>query len=111
MVLRHAQKGSYPLSMPGRRFTVDQFNVQGDAIAAGRGLGLMPIWLAERRLQAHPGSFQLCLPDWFGPDLPVTLLYPHGVLPRRVRAFIAHLRACVPEEWARASVDPTTSVP
>ena len=111
VILHHSRQGNFPLSLPDRRFTVDQFNVQGDAIAAGRGLGLMPVWLVERRLTAHPGSFQSCLPEWYGPDLPVTLLYPHGVLPRRVRAFIAHLRSCIPEEWAGGGGTATQAVP
>ena len=98
-VLHNSAQGTYPLSAPERQFTVDQFCVQGDAIAAGRGLGLMPDWLVEQRMRAHPGSFRRCLPDWRGPDLPVTLLYPHGHLPRRVRAFITHLRNAVPMAW------------
>ncbi|NWO08144.1 MAG: LysR family transcriptional regulator [Alteromonadaceae bacterium] len=108
LVLHHARLGSYPVAIPARRLTVDQLCVQGDAIAAGRGLGLMPHWLAERRMEAHPGSFQCCLPDWLGPELPVTLLYPHGHLPRRVRAFLAHVRRSVPEAWVEpASVGAT----
>lgn len=106
LVLRHPKLGTYPLAMPVRTFTVDQSCVQGDAIAAGRGLGLIPHWLAERRLEAHPGQFRLCLPEWRGPVLPVTLLYPHGHLPRRVRAFMAHLRANVPDEWLRELAKP-----
>ena len=101
LVLSHPKQGAYPLATPVRTFTVDQSCVQGDAIAAGRGLGLIPHWLACRRLEAHPGQFRLCLSEWRGPVLPVTLLYPHGHLPRRVRAFMAHLRANVPDEWLR----------
>jgi len=111
VTLHHSRQGKYPLPLPDRRFTVDQLTVQGDAIAAGRGLGLMPVWLAERRLRAHPGSFQQCLPEWYGPDLPVTLLYPYGAAPRRVRAFIAHLRASVPGAWAVKSSVLDFSVP
>jgi hypothetical protein len=51
-------------------------------------------------MEAHPGTFQLCLPEWKGPEMPVTLLYPYGNLPRRVRAFLSHVRASVPEEWS-----------
>lgn len=98
-VLQHPCEGAYPLSLPERSFTVDQFSVQGDAIAGGRGLGLMSHWLTEGRLRAHPGTLELCLPDWQGPVLPVSLLYPHGVLPRRVRAFINHVIDSVPANW------------
>ncbi len=98
--LYNSRQRSCPVAIPARRLTVDQFCVQGDVIAGGRGLGLMPHWLVELRMRSHPGSFQCCLPDWQGPQLPVTLLYPHGHIPRRVRAFIAHIRGAVPAEWA-----------
>ena len=101
--LQHATLGTCPLSEPRRGYSVDQLCVQADAIAAGRGLGLMPHWLVARRMNAQPDSFQLCLPEWQGPELSVSLLYPHGHLPRRVRAFLAHVRAAVPEEWGQAS--------
>jgi len=97
--LRHPCEGVYPLHLPKRAFTVDQFSVQGDAIADGRGLGLIPHWLAERRLRAHPDTLENCLPDWQGPVLQVSLLYPHGALPRRVRAFINHVTDSVPANW------------
>lgn len=109
--LQHSRMGCFPLSLPERRFTVDQLSVQGDAIAAGRGLGLMPLWLVERRLSAHPGTFRRCLAEWSGPEVPVTLLYPHGVLPRRMRAFIAHLRSAVPLAWAQTTPNPSVGVP
>ncbi|MGO1499967.1 MAG: LysR family transcriptional regulator [Marinobacter sp.] len=99
LTLQHPCEGAYPLSPPKHAFTVDQFSVQGDAIADGRGLGLMPHWLVERRLSAHPGTLEPCLPDWQGPVLPVSLLYPHGALPRRVRAFINHVTGAVPTNW------------
>jgi DNA-binding transcriptional LysR family regulator len=101
--LNHPVNGPWPIRPRTGRFSVDQYCVQGDAIAAGRGVGLMPHWLADRRLDAHPGQFELCMPEWHGPVLPVSLLYPHGILPRRSRMFIQHLRASVPPEWRLAS--------
>ncbi|MBN7770724.1 LysR family transcriptional regulator [Marinobacter daepoensis] len=105
MALHNVRHGSYPVAIPARRLTVDQFCVQSDAIAAGRGLGLLPHWLVALRSRAHPGSFQGCLAEWSGPSLPVTLLYPHGHLPRRVRAFIAHVRSSIPEQWSCPGAD------
>ncbi|MBB5319956.1 LysR family transcriptional regulator [Marinobacter oulmenensis] len=102
VVLRHSRLGVYPLTVPDRGLTVDQLSVQGDAIASGRGLGLMPHWLVEKRLQAHPGTLEPCLTEWQGPALPVTMLYPHGHLPRRVRAFLANIRAAVPAAWGQS---------
>ena len=99
VTLVHPRYGNYQLSPPARALTVDQFCLQGDAIARGQGLGLVPHWLAQRRLVAHPGDLKLCMPDWQGPMLPVSLLYSHGVQPRRVRAFIRFLRDSVPAEW------------
>jgi len=111
-VLQHPRQGVYPLSLPETAFTVDQFVVQGDAIAKGRGLGLMPHWLVERRLEAHPGTFVPCLTEWQGPVLPVSLVYPHGILPRRLRAFIRHVRDAVPPEWWASGLgQPSATVP
>ncbi len=109
VTLRHPRLGSHVLSTPERSLTVDQFCLQGDAIARGQGLGLVPHWLAQRRLAAHPGDFEPCLAGWQGPVLPVSLLYGHGILPRRVRAFLRHLKDSVPADWcqeAEASLTP-----
>ncbi|BES69132.1 LysR family transcriptional regulator [Marinobacter nanhaiticus D15-8W] len=99
VVLQHPREGVYPLSPPASYLKVDQLTLQGDAIARGRGLGLMPHWLADLRAQAHPGTLELCLPEWHGPALPIWLVYPHGHLPRRTRAFISYLRKSVPVAW------------
>ena len=101
VVLHHPVHGPYAIMPRAGRFSVDQYTVQGDAIAAGRGVGLMPHWLAERRLQSHPDHFELCMREWQGPLLAVSLLYPHGVLPRRTRLFIKKVRSAVPEQWNR----------
>lgn len=106
LTLQHSRLGSFPLSLPGRGLRVDQFCLQGDAIAKQRGLGLMPHWLVQNRLSAHPGTFELCLPEWQGPSLPVWLLYPHGALPRKTRAFLSHVRQSVPLEWSSPNALP-----
>lgn len=99
LTLHHSHHGSYPLQPPVSCLRFDQFCLQGDAIVRQRGLGLMPHWMVARRLQAHPDTLELCLPEWQGPSLPVWLLYPHGSLPRRTRAFLAHIRMSLPREW------------
>lgn len=99
LVLQHPREGLYPLNPPVSCLRVDQFTLQGDAIARGRGLGLLPHWLTERRLRSHPGTMVPCLPEWQGPSLPIWLIYPHGQLARRQRAFLQHLRASVPAAW------------
>ncbi len=109
--LKHSRLGAYPLNPPEEALTVDQYVLQGDAIAGGRGLGLMPHWLVNQRLRHHPGSFELCIPEWQGPPLPVTLLYPHGTLPRRIRAFVSHVRAAVPSDWGQSAAIPSVQVP
>lgn len=111
VVLNHPQHGPYPIMPRAGRFSVDQYTVQGDAIAAGRGVGLIPHWLAERRLTQHPDAFELCMPEWQGPVLPVTMLYPHGVLPRRTRLFVQNVRASVPAAWKRRTVGTDRIVP
>lgn len=98
--LFHRDEGSYTINLPSCSMVVDQFVLQGDAIARKRrGVGVMPCWLTEQRALQHPGEIERCLPDWQGPSLPVWLLYPHGTLPRRIRAFIEHIKQVVPEEW------------
>ncbi|QBM17608.1 hypothetical protein MARI_17280 [Marinobacter sp. JH2] len=97
--LHHSIHGSYPLQPAASCLRFDQFCLQGDAIVRQSGLGLMPHWMVERRLQAHPETLELCLPEWQGPSLPIWLLYPYGNLPRRTRAFLAHLRESLPPTW------------
>ncbi|MCH8497671.1 MAG: LysR family transcriptional regulator [Marinobacter sp.] len=99
----HGNGETYHFEAGPSRLRVDQWVVQGDVISAGRGLGLLPHWLANLRLQAHPGTLVPCLPDWRGTALPVWLLHPHGHLSRRSRAFMAFLQAHLPEEWAQTN--------
>lgn len=99
LTLQHGRHGSFPLVLPSSRMQVDRMVLQGDAIAKGQGLGLMPHWLAEQRLHHHPGTLAPCLPDWHAPPLPVRLLYPRGQLSRRARTFIEFIRQNVPAAW------------
>ena len=97
----HDSGESYHFEAGPSRLKVDQWVVQGDVISAGRGLGLLPHWLANLRLQAHPGTLVPCLPDWQGSALPVWLLCPHGHLSRRSRAFMGFIQAHLPAAWAQ----------
>lgn len=99
VTLQHVKHGRFPVPLPGSRIRVDQMVLQGDAIAAGHGLGLLPHWIVEKRLRHHPGSLVACMPEWHAPPLSVRLLMPHGQLPRRSQAFIEFLRASVPDAW------------
>jgi DNA-binding transcriptional LysR family regulator len=99
LTLQHAQHGSVKMPLPPSRMRVDRLVLQGDALAAGHGLGILPHWLAEQRLQHHPGTLVPCLPDWQAAPLAVRLLSPHGPLPRRMRAFIEFIRTRVPGSW------------
>lgn len=99
LTLHHNINGSYPLQPAASCLRFDQLCLQGDAIVRQRGLGLMPHWMAERRLHAHPGTLELCLPEWHGPSLSIWLLYPYGNLPRRTRAFLSHIRDSLPTDW------------
>ena len=97
--LHRADGTCVEVELPEMRLSADQLVLQADAISAGRGIGLMPHWQAHIRINAHPGSFQRCLPDWEAPALPVWLAYPHGKLLRKHRAFINYLRENLPESW------------
>ncbi|MCW8125687.1 LysR family transcriptional regulator [Microbulbifer halophilus] len=99
LLLHHQTDGTYPVALQPSCIRVDQYTIQGDAIVRGRGLGLMPDWQVALRSRAHPGTLQRCLPDWQGPARSVWLLYSHGRQPRRVRAFLEHIRGSVPKDW------------
>ncbi|GAB3378414.1 LysR family transcriptional regulator [Spongiibacter taiwanensis] len=101
LVLEHRSGETYRLPSMQRALRVDLVIMQGDAITRG-GVGLMPNWLAQMRMRAHPGEIQPCLPEWQGPPLFVTLLYPHGKLPRRAQAFVEHIRRSTPPEWRQS---------
>lgn len=99
LVLSHPREGRCEVPLPPSRMRVDQQVLQGDAITRGHGVGLFPHWLAQLRERNHPGSLLPCLPEWQASPLQVSLLYPYGQLPRRVNAFIEHLRRAAPSAW------------
>ncbi|MBT3146323.1 LysR family transcriptional regulator [Neptunomonas phycophila] len=100
-VIRFSSKelGEYDIEMPTSRLKVDRFVLQSDAIVKGTGLGLLPHWLVKARLRHHPGSLELCMTQWSGPDLNVYILYPFGQKSKRVRSFIDYVRRAVPAQW------------
>ncbi|MHB0775848.1 LysR family transcriptional regulator [Halomonas sp. WWR20] len=99
LMLWHPSEGEFQFTPPPSRLRVDQTVLHTDAIACGQGLGLLPSWLAERRLAAHPGSLQSCLTNWRPVPQTITLLYPFGRLPRKTSALLEHLRQSLPETW------------
>lgn len=104
VTLSHIEHGDHPLPPARSRLQVDQLVLHADAIARGQGLGLLPHWLAERRLQHHPGSLVRCLNDWQAPPQPITLLYPYGQQPRKMLALLDQLRRAVPDAWRHVSI-------
>lgn len=97
--LKHPDEKAFKLPPRHSRFTVDQFAMQADAIACGKGLGLYPVWLAELGLNNQSFKLQRCLTQWNGPSLPIWLMYPYGHLSRRPRVFIEHLKSDIPTAW------------
>ncbi|WP_075881583.1 LysR family transcriptional regulator [Vreelandella massiliensis] len=95
----HREYGSYHFSPPPTRYRVNQLALHADAIARGRGIGLMPDWLAAQREAAHPGELVRCLPEWQPDALPITLVYAYGYQPRKVSALLNLLRDAAPPEW------------
>ncbi|QEM82747.1 LysR family transcriptional regulator [Halomonas binhaiensis] len=88
---------------PSSRFRVDQPALHIDAIARGRGLGLLPCWQVAARNVAHPGQLERCLADWSPNALPVTLIYGFGHHPRKISALLSHLRQARPAAWAASA--------
>ncbi|WP_346796073.1 LysR family transcriptional regulator [Halomonas sp. Bachu 37] len=107
LVLNHAQLGSYRFSPPISRLKVDQHCLHNDALAQGRGLGVLADWLAARREDAHPGCLQRCLPGWAPAPMALNALHAFGHQPRKVTALMVLLREAVPAPWKPASLAET----
>ena len=101
LALHHERDGIVDIAPPASRLRVDHHAMHIDAIARGRGLGVLPDWLVEQRERAHPGDLVPCLEAWRPSALPVTLLYPFGQQTRRVSSLLEMLRQSVPAGWQR----------
>lgn len=99
LTLHHPEQGSFRLRPPRSRLRVDLPVLHLDAIARGQGIGVLPEWIVAAREAHHPGQLVPCLAAWRPDPLPITLLYPFGQLPRRMKALIDFLRESVPKEW------------
>ena len=92
ITLDHETQGNVSFELPPSRLTVDQYALHADAIARGKGVGLLPYYFAKKHLHRHPDVFVSCLPEWKGKTLPVYLQYPLGHLPKKMQTLIQHLR-------------------
>ncbi|TDP00502.1 LysR family transcriptional regulator [Marinomonas balearica] len=90
--LCHNEQGMEAISIPRSRLLSDQIGMQMEAIVSGNGVGILPDYMAERREKHHPGDLIRVFPDWQLPSLPMYLIYPYGHLPKRIQAFLQHLR-------------------
>ncbi len=90
--LSHPQQGTQIVQLPGSRILSDQIGMQMEAIVSGHGIGILPDYMASRREQHHPGDLIRVLPEWTLPPLPLYLIYPYGQLPKRIQAFLQHMR-------------------
>jgi DNA-binding transcriptional LysR family regulator len=104
LLLHHESHGNYHFYPPRSRLRVDMTALHLDAIAHGKGIGLLPHWLADKREAHHPGELTPCLPNWQPAPLPITLLYAYGYQPRRVKALLAFLRQTMPRQWQHNEV-------
>lgn len=57
--------------------------MQADAIAKGRGIGLLPTWFANGFETAHPGSLIPCVNGWQSQPTEINCFYPLGRHPLR----------------------------
>lgn len=99
LTLTHPQQGEYVLPAKESRLQCDNLYMQIDTIAKGRGIGLLPNWVAQGYEKHHPGSISLCLPEWSASPSNINCYYPTGRHPLRLRLFIDALRAARPDEW------------
>jgi DNA-binding transcriptional LysR family regulator len=97
--LHHPVYGNFELPALESRLQSDNLTMQADAIAKGRGIGLLPTWLANGFERAHPGSLVPCLEGWLSDPASVNCFYPMGRHPLRLKLFIDVLRETRPAEW------------
>lgn len=97
--LHHPEFGSYSLPALESRLQSDNLAMQADAIAKGRGIGLLPTWFANGFETAHPGSLIPCVNGWQSQPTEINCFYPLGRHPLRLRLFIDALRQARPDEW------------
>ncbi|MBV1839593.1 LysR family transcriptional regulator [Photobacterium ganghwense] len=101
LTLLHKEEGSYDLPPINSRLRTDSLTMQADAIANGRGIGMLPVWLADGFERAHPGSVLPCLPGWQPEATEVACYYTAGRPPLRVKVLLDALRQQCPPEWTQ----------
>lgn len=86
------------LTISGRT-NVDDYGAMLELVAAGQGLGLMPLQHVAEGVKA--GRLVHIFPDWTLPSEPIHLVYPSRMLPARVRLLIDHFLSAQVDEPAR----------
>ncbi len=99
VLLEHSDGREHLFTPAPSRLKVDTLVLQADSLVRGQGVGVLPVWYADRYERAHPGSFLACLPDWKPEALQVNLHHSFGRPARQVPALADWLRQEMPEEW------------
>ncbi|MEH6389322.1 MAG: LysR family transcriptional regulator [Pseudomonas profundi] len=97
--LRSTTQGEYHFNPEPSRLKVDSLVLQADCLVRGQGIGVLPLWYAEKYEKAHPGSLVRCLDEWNPPEQPINLLYSFGKAPKKVTALVEWLRHHMPPSW------------
>lgn len=106
LTLWHHELGSYNLAAADSRWKTDAVLLQTDALRQGKGVGLLPIGMAERFMAAHPGGIVPCLPEWHTGPVDIACYYTRGRPSRKLRSLLEVLRAECPDEWREQLVCP-----
>ncbi|WP_416886225.1 LysR family transcriptional regulator [Marinospirillum sp.] len=93
LLLEHPSEGQFKLAPIDSRWRTDAYLLQIDALMQERGIGLLPIWQAQRFLCAHPQALIRCLPDWSAQAVELNCYYPKGRPTRKLKSFLKVLRA------------------
>lgn len=101
--LYHPEQGYFALPAMDSRWCSDSLVLQADLIRQGKGVGLLPLWMADKYNQAHPGSLESCLPSWQADASEINLYYTLGRPPKRVSVLLNCLRHQCPTEWQTTS--------
>lgn len=99
--LCHPLQENYRLGISNSRLQSDNILLQLDTITGGKGVGVLPIGLAEQFSKAHPQRLMRCLPGWYCRPEPITISTPIGHQSHLQQQFISRILAAIPELWKK----------
>lgn len=94
--LQHPDFPDHRIEQVNSRLRCDNSILQLDALAKGRGIGLLPVGLYKKYDASHPNQLVACLPGWSVEPQPIYCYIPKGRLPLRVSQFLEQVKRNFP---------------